>query len=103
MGYLSYLKTVEPAASLYYEENLKGEKIPLPVGHILKNEEYAKTLKRISLFGAKEFYEGKTAELIIQSLRAADKNSLMSLDDLKNYQIVWREPLCGLYLSLIHI
>ena len=99
LGYLSYLKTVEPAASLYYEENIKGEKIPLPVGHILKNEEYAKTLKRISLFGAKEFYEGKTAELIIQSLRAADKNSLMSLDDLKNYQIVWREPLCGLYRS----
>ena len=69
------------------------------VGYILKNEEYAKTLKRISLLGAKEFYEGKTAELIIQSLRAADKNSLMSLDDLKNYQIVWREPLCGLYRS----
>ena len=99
LGYLNYLKTVEPAASLYYEENLKGEKIPLPVGYILKNEEYAKTLKRISLLGAKEFYEGKTAELIIQSLRAADKNSLMSLDDLKNYQIVWREPLCGLYRS----
>jgi len=99
LGYLSYLKTVEPAASLYYKKNVKGEKTPYPVGHILKNEEYAKTLRRISLFGAKEFYEGRTAKLIIQSLKDSDKDALMSLDDLKNYQIVWREPLCELYRS----
>ena len=65
----------------------------------MKNEEYAKTLRRISLFGAKEFYEGRTAKLIIQSLKDSDKDALMSLDDLKNYQIVWREPLCELYRS----
>ena len=99
LGYLNYLKTVEPAASLYYKKNIKGEKTPHPVGHFLKNEEYAKTLRRISLFGAKEFYEGRTAKLIIQSLKDSDKDALMSLDDLKNYQIVWREPLCELYRS----
>ena len=99
LGYLNYLKTIEPAASLYYKKNIKGGKTPHPVGHILKNEEYAKTLRRISLFGAKEFYEGRTAKLIIQSLKDSDKDALMSLDDLKNYQIVWREPLCELYRS----
>ena len=99
LGYLNYLKTIEPAASLYYKKNIKGEKTPHPVGHILKNEEYAKTLRRISLFGAKEFYEGRTAKLIIQSLKDSDKDALMSLEDLKNYQIVWREPLCELYRS----
>ena len=51
------------------------------------------------MFGAKEFYEGRTAKLIIQSLKDSDKDALMSLDDLKNYQIVWREPLCELYRS----
>lgn len=99
LGYLSYLKTIEPAGSLYYEKNSDGEKVPVPIGHILKNKEYAETLRRISLFGSQDFYEGKTAQLIIKALKEADKNSFMSLDDLKNYQVVWREPLCDLYRS----
>ena len=99
LGYLSYLKTVEPAGSIYYRKNAEGQKIPIPIGSILKNLEYAETLKRIAFLGAEEFYEGKTAQLIIESLKKSDENSLMSLDDLKNYEVIWREPLCQMYRS----
>ena len=68
LGYLGPLKKIEPAASLYYIENLEGEKEPVPVGYKLKNIEYSKTLKRLSKRGSRDFYEGETAKLIIYSI-----------------------------------
>lgn len=97
LGYLGPLKKIEPAASLYYIENLEGEKEPVPVGYKLKNIEYSKTLKRLSKRGSKDFYEGETAKLIINSIKKYNKESVLSHSDLKNYKIVWREPLCSKY------
>lgn len=97
LGYLGPLKKIEPAASLYYIENLEGEKEPVPVGYKLKNIEYSKTLKRLSKRGSRDFYEGETAKLIIDSIKKYNKESVLSHSDLKNYKIVWREPLCSKY------
>ena len=97
LGYLGPLKKIEPAASLYYIENLEGEKEPVPVGYKLKNIEYSKTLKRLSKRGSRDFYEGETAKLIIDSIKKYNKESVLSYSDLKNYKIVWREPLCSKY------
>jgi len=99
LGYLKPLKEIEPAASFYFIESPEGIKKPVPVGYILKNIEYSKTLKRLSKYGSYDFYEGETARLIIDSLKNDNENSKMSLEDLKNYQIVWREPLCRKYRS----
>ena len=99
LGYLKPLKEIEPAASYYFIENSEGLKKPVPVGHILKNIEYSKTLKRLSKNGSYDFYEGETAKLIIDALNSNSKDSKMSFEDLKNYQIVWREPLCRKYRS----
>ena len=99
LGYLKPLKEIEPAASYYFIENPEGMKKPVPVGYILKNIEYSKTLKRLSKYGSYDFYEGKTAKLIIDALNNNNKESKMSFEDLKNYQIVWREPLCRKYRS----
>jgi gamma-glutamyltranspeptidase/glutathione hydrolase len=99
LSYLSYLKTIEPAASLYYQEGVGEKKEPLPVGHIFRNQEYAKTLRRIASLGAIDFYEGETADLIINALKEFDSKALMTLSDLKNYEIIWREPLCQMYRS----
>ena len=99
LGYLSYLKTVEPAGSIYYRKNAEGQKIPIPIGSILKNQEYAETLRRIASLGAIDFYEGETADLIINALKEFDSKALMTLSDLKNYEIIWREPLCQMYRS----
>lgn len=43
--------------------------------------------------GTKGFYEGKTAELIVEEMQRA--NGLISLEDLKNYNPIWRTPLKG--------
>jgi len=99
LGYLKPLKEIEPAASYYFIENSEGLKNPVPVGYILKNTEYSKTLKRLSKYGSYDFYEGETAKLIIGALNNNNKDSKMSFEDLKNYQIVWREPLCRKYRS----
>lgn len=97
LGYLGPLKKIEPAASLYYIENIEGKKEPVPVGHTLKNIEYSKTLRRLSKRGSKDFYEGETAKLIISSIKKYNKKAILSYSDLKNYKIVWREPLCSEY------
>ena len=58
---------------------------------IFRQAELADTLKRIAALGADDFYHGETAKLIVAQMNKA--NGLISIDDLNNYQAVWREPL----------
>lgn len=60
-------------------------------GKNFKQPELADTLKRISKDGIKEFYQGKTAELIVNQMQIS--GGIISLDDLNQYKAVWREPL----------
>ncbi len=64
-------------------------------GEVFKQPELAKTLGRVGMLGAREFYTGKTAELIAADMKA--NNGLITLEDLKNYQAKEREPLKGSY------
>ena len=64
-------------------------------GDTLKQPELAETLMRIQKFGAKGFYEGKTAQLIADDMKA--NNGLITLEDLKNYKVRERVPLRGSY------
>jgi len=64
-------------------------------GDRLVQPELAQTLGRIQRIGAKEFYTGKTAQLIAADMKA--HNGLMTLDDLKNYQAKERVPVKGTY------
>lgn len=59
-------------------------------GDTLVQAELAATLKRIRDEGAKGFYEGETANLIVAEMKKA--NGIISLDDLKNYKAVERKP-----------
>lgn len=60
-------------------------------GDILIQKELAETLKLIQKFGLKGFYEGKTAELMVDELKK-DKG-IITLEDLKNYKVVERKAL----------
>lgn len=60
-------------------------------GDILIQKDLAQTLKRIQKNGKKEFYEGKTAQLIIQEMKK--NKGYISFSDLKNYQVRERKPL----------
>ena len=64
-------------------------------GDIIVQKDLAETLKRIALNGRDGFYEGKTADLIVNEMKL--NNGLISHDDLKEYNSVYREPIVGNY------
>lgn len=59
-------------------------------GDTLIQTDLANTLKRIRDKGAAGFYEGKTAELIIEEMKRG--GGIISYDDLKNYTVKKRTP-----------
>jgi gamma-glutamyltranspeptidase/glutathione hydrolase len=59
-------------------------------GDTLVQTDLANTLKRIRDEGAKGFYEGRTAGLIVEEMKRG--NGIMTLEDLKNYKAKWRTP-----------
>ncbi len=68
------------------------------VGHLLKNPEYAKTLRVVAAEGAKGFYEGPIAQAIIAAVQGHATNAGgMTLDDLRAYEAKTRKPVCAPY------
>ena len=65
------------------------------VGDTFRQSDLAATLKRIAEQGAREFYEGETAELIAAEMERHD--GLITLEDLAGYQPAIREPSHGTY------
>ncbi|SHE53050.1 gamma-glutamyltransferase [Flavisolibacter ginsengisoli] len=72
----------QPSAFL----NSKGWK----AGDTLVQKDLANTLKLIRDNGEAGFYKGKTAELIVEEMKRG--GGIITLDDLKNYQVKWRTP-----------
>lgn len=63
---------------------------PWKVGDTLKQPALAKTLKLIKQKGMAGFYEGPTADSIVAEMQRG--KGIISLQDLKNYQAKYREP-----------
>lgn len=68
---------------------------PWKAGDLLIQKDLARTLELIRDQGAKGFYEGETANEIVAEMKAG--GGIISLEDLKNYQAVWRKPLISDY------
>lgn len=64
---------------------------PWKSGDILVQNQLAETLKRIQKLGAKGFYEGRNAELIVAEMKKG--NGIIGLEDLKNYKVAVRKAL----------
>ena len=64
-------------------------------GERLTQPELARTLTRIRDRGAKDFYEGETAELLAADMK--EHGGLITRDDLKSYKAIERTPLTGSY------
>jgi gamma-glutamyltranspeptidase/glutathione hydrolase len=64
-------------------------------GEVFKQPDLAQTLARMQRFGAREFYTGRTAELIAYDMKT--HNGLITLADLKNYEAKERVPVRGNY------
>lgn len=90
---LQYLKKFAGMKN-YYDHNQNLKK----VGEIITNKELAKTFKIISKSPLKAFYEGQIAKNIVDTVNNTETNQgLLSLNDLKNYQVKTGNLICQNY------
>ena len=70
------------------------DEVPAP-GQMLRQSELGDSLKAIAAQGADVFYQGWIGQAIVETLKK--DGGVMTLDDLKSYKAIWREPLIGTY------
>lgn len=85
-----HLKKDPLALRFFY--NAQGQ--AWPVGHVLRNPEYAHVLRRIANEGGRALHEGRVAQAIVARTAQAPRPGTLSLQDLKSYQPKEREALC---------
>ena len=85
------LKASSSAAAYFYDA--QGE--PLPVGHVLRNPDYARVLERLASDGPDAFYEGELAEDMVEAVAAHPVPGDLSLEDLAGYRAIRRQALCA--------
>lgn len=66
----------------------------LKPGTLLRNAEFADALARIQQFGSTVFYSGSMANEITAAVRTNINPGIMTLEDLRNYEVIEREPVC---------
>ena len=69
-------------------------------GDLFVQADLGRTLDRIARLGAKDFYEGETAQLLAKDMQ--EHGGLITLDDLKHYAAIERKPMTGKYRGLRH-
>jgi gamma-glutamyltranspeptidase/glutathione hydrolase len=79
------------SAKIFY----KADGSNLAFNDILKQPELAHSLSLIAKKGSKGFYQGETAQKIVNAV--TDAGGVMTLADLANYKVVEREPVRGQY------
>ncbi|WMD18429.1 gamma-glutamyltransferase [Achromobacter seleniivolatilans] len=84
----------QPAAAAYF---YAPDGAPWPVGHVLKNPEFARTLRAVAEEGADAFYQGGIARDIVAAVHGHATPGDLSLADLAGYRAKTREPVCGAY------
>jgi gamma-glutamyltranspeptidase / glutathione hydrolase len=74
-------------AKLYFH----ADKTPLKVGDRVVQKDLAQTLQLIANQGKKAFYAGPIAKKMVDAVKK--RGGILDLEDLKNYQVKFREPL----------
>ncbi|PUE30511.1 gamma-glutamyltransferase family protein [Limnohabitans sp. Jir72] len=85
-----HLKKDPLAARFFY--NAEGQ--AWPIGHVLRNLEYAHVLRRIAAEGSRALHEGAVAQAIVQRVQSPPRPGSLSLQDLRDYRPREREALC---------
>ncbi len=65
----------------------------MKAGELFRQPDLAATLARIAAGGDKEFYEGRTADLLVAQMKRGAEKGLITKADLAGYKIAWREPI----------
>jgi gamma-glutamyltranspeptidase/glutathione hydrolase len=85
----------DPVARRYF---YRPDGSPWPVGTILKNPDYARTLQLIARQGPQAFYHGALARDMVRAVAdRADNPGDLTLADFAAYRAVERAPVCGEY------
>ncbi|MBM3397890.1 MAG: gamma-glutamyltransferase family protein [Betaproteobacteria bacterium] len=85
-----HLKKDPLALRFFY--NAQGQ--AWPVGHLLRNPEYAHVLRRIGSEGSRALHEGSVAQAMVTRTAQPPRPGQLGLQDLANYQPRQREALC---------
>jgi len=96
--HVNYLQ--HPSTQNYFfkpDDEDATKRVPLPVGYILKNPAYTKTLRTIAEKGPDGFYKGEIAEAIINAVQSHSNAGLLTLDDLTSYKAITRTAICAPY------
>lgn len=92
-GAMPKLSAFAQARALYFTADDPPR--PLPVGAMLRNPDYAHSLRVIAAGGPRAFYTGDLAQAMVAAVKA--QGGGLSLDDLAHYQAKQRTPVCGAY------
>ena len=86
-----------PAAARIYLRD--GD--PYRAGSVLRQRDYARSLRSIARRGPRAFYRGRIARLIIRDMKRSGDypgdQGLMTRADLASYDAKWRKPVRGVY------
>jgi gamma-glutamyltranspeptidase/glutathione hydrolase len=73
---------------------LVKDEVP-PEGETIRQPDLGQTLKAVVADGADVFYQGWIAQAIVDTVKK--DGGILTLEDLKSYKPIWREPLVGSY------
>jgi gamma-glutamyltranspeptidase / glutathione hydrolase len=85
-----------PGVAQYFYPN--GE--PLKAGQVIRNPEYAETLRRIASEGPSAFYTGEIAEAIVTAAQAGEDGGTLTMQDMASYRVIERPAICGAWREL---
>jgi gamma-glutamyltranspeptidase/glutathione hydrolase len=71
---------------------------PIKAGDTLKNTALAKTLEKLVANGRGEYYGGETGQILVEFIQ--ENGGIITLEDLRKYETVWREPVTFNYKGL---
>jgi gamma-glutamyltranspeptidase/glutathione hydrolase len=86
-----------PTARAYFFE---ADGTPKRVGTLLKNPDYAATLRALAAGGADAFYAGALAADLVAAVAAPPHPGTLSAADLAAYRVIERAPVCGPYRAV---
>lgn len=71
---------------------------PLETGKLIRNPDYAVTMRTIAQNGVDAFYDGELTKEIVKKIREArTAPGLLTYEDMKNYEAVERRSVCASY------
>lgn len=101
LGVEKYLRANDTLAARYF---YGPDGKPWPVGHVLRNPEYAAVLRAIARDGSRALLQGEVAQAVVRTVQGHATNpGKLTLQDLAGYQPKQRQALCFDYKAVTRL